>query len=80
MALAVAGFYRTSGRPAAIGLFCALVIWPNLSSDLSGADGLVHRQFKRDRSNDGPFLEYLDAKLKPGEEIAFVRNVQGMMA
>jgi hypothetical protein len=78
-ALAVAGFYRTAGRPAAIGLFCALVIWPNLSSDLSGADGIAHRQFMRDQSYEGPFIEYLNSNVKSGEEIAFIRNVQGMM-
>lgn len=79
-ALAIAGFYRTAGRPAAIGLFCALVIWPNLSSDLSGADGIAHRQYARDKAYEGPFIEYLNANVKSGEEIAFIRNVQGMMA
>jgi hypothetical protein len=79
-ALAVAAFHRTAGRPAALALLCALAVWPNLSSDLSGADGIGHRQFSRDQSYEGPFIEYLNANLAPGQEIAFVRNVQGMMA
>lgn len=79
-ALAVAAFYRAAGRPAAVALLCGLIVWPNLSSDLSGADGIGHRQFKRDQSYEGPLLEYLAANVESGEEIGFVRNVQGMMA
>lgn len=78
-ALAVAAVHRSSGRPAAIGLFCALLIWPNLSSDLSGADGIGRNQLVRNDSYEGPFLEYLDENVALGEEIAFIRNVQGMM-
>lgn len=77
--LAVAAIDRRGrNRAASLGLFAALALWPNLDLQMGGTDQVVQRQFTRDRSYNGPLIDFFSRNLQPGDKVAFVRNVKGM--
>jgi hypothetical protein len=48
--------------------------------NVNSGDHVVERQFMLDRSYNGPLVDFLRANVKPGDRVAFFRNVKGMMA
>jgi hypothetical protein len=79
-ALAAAQIKESAGRPAAGLLLAGMLVWPNLDWNHSGAEQLLERQFEADDSYNGPLLDFLDENIRPGDEVAFYRNVKGMAA
>lgn len=79
-ALAAAGLERAANRAAAVAFFVAALPWPALDFNQSCCDQVVERQFLRDTSYNGPLVLFLKQNLRPGETVAFYRNVKGMMA
>jgi len=79
-ALAAAGLERAANRKAATGFFAAALLWPALDFNQACCDQVVERQFLRDSSYNEPFFTFLRENLKPGDEVAFYRNVEGMTA
>jgi len=67
------------GRPAA-GIVALAVIagWSNLGTGFGGTDEVVPRQFLNDRSYNGPLMDFFEENIKPGDRVAFHRNVKGM--
>jgi hypothetical protein len=79
-ALATAGLRETkAGRWAPL-MFAGVLIWPNLSFNMPDNEQVVENQFLRDDSYNGPYAGYLREHARPGDKIAFHRNVQGMVA
>jgi len=71
---AVAG----GGWAAAFLLFS--LAWPNLNFYHNWCEHAVERQLTRDTTCNEPIVEFLRRNARPGETVAFYRNVQGMMA
>lgn len=69
----------TRWHPAlAIILLLAGLTWQNLSIFTDLNESVVQRQFlKRDQEN-GLLIDFLQKNVKPGEKVAFYRNVKGM--
>jgi hypothetical protein len=65
-------------RAAGAAVLAGMAIWPNLDLMTGGADEVVQRQFMRDRSYNGPLIDFLRDHLQPGDRLAFMRNVKGM--
>lgn len=76
-ALATVALARRKNRVPASACFAALLIWPNLDFWL-GNENVVERQFFADDSHNAPLAEYLRENVRPGETVAFFRNVKGM--
>ena len=68
----------SAGRrvPAAV-LLGGLLIWPNLNLPVRGGR-VVSRQLRNDDSMNGPLIDFLRNNVRPGEKVAFYRNVKGM--
>lgn len=64
---------------AAVFLLFALA-WPNLNFYHGWCEHAVERQLTRDITCNEPIVEFLRHNVRPGETVAFYRNVQGMMA
>jgi hypothetical protein len=79
-ALATAGLRETKGGRWTPLLFAGILIWPNLGFNLPDNEQVIENQFLRDDSYNGPFIGYLQEHARPGDKIAFHRNVQGMVA
>ena len=65
-------------RAAGLAALAGMAIWPNVDLMTGGADEVVQRQFVLDRSYNGPLLDFLRDHLRPGDRVAFLRNVKGM--
>ncbi len=78
--LATAGLDSAGRRRAAAACFVVASLWPNLELAGGGTEQIVLRQFLRYDAHNGPLLDYLQANTEPGESIAFLRNVKGMVA
>lgn len=66
------------GRAAAACLIGAS-LWPNLDMAAGGTEQVVLRQFVRYDAHNGPLLEFLSGSTRPGDTIAYFRNVKGMV-
>jgi len=66
------------GWKAAGALAAGLAAWPALNLNMGGFDQVLLRQFLLDRSYVGPVVDFLDARVEAGDEVAFHRNVKGM--
>lgn len=78
--LAAAGLQRIGRGRLAAACLAGATLWPNLELAGGGTDQVVLRQFLRDDAPNGPLLEFLAANTRPGDRIAFFRNVKGMVA
>ena len=78
--LAAAALERSANRAAATAFFVAALPWPALDFNQACCDQAVERQFFRDSSYNGPLVIFLRQNLRPGDEVAFYRNVKGMPA
>ncbi len=78
--LAAAGL-SASGR-SRLGLACLVgaSLWPNLDLAGGGTEQVVLRQLVRYDAHNRPLLDYLSASSRPGDTIAYFRNVKGMVA
>ena len=50
----------------------------NLNVGFGGTEEVVPRQFLADRSYNGPLLDFFEENIRPGDRVAFHRNVKGM--
>jgi hypothetical protein len=78
--LAAAGIERAGNRAAATVFFVAALPWPALDFNQGCCDQVVERQYLRDSSYNGPMVMFLRQNLRPGDKVAFYRNVKGMPA
>jgi hypothetical protein len=78
--LAAAGLERVTNRLAATAFFVAVLPWPMLDFNQACCDQVVERQFLGDNSYNAPLVNFLKQNLRPGDKVAFYRNVKGMMA
>jgi hypothetical protein len=79
-ALATAGVRDANRGRWAAALFAGILIWPNLAFNYPWNEAVVERQFTWDRSHSEPLVDFLRENMKPGDKVAFHRNVQGMSA
>jgi hypothetical protein len=79
-ALAAAGLERSANRTAAIAFFVITLPWPALDFNQGCCDQVVEREFLRDSSYNGPMVVFLRQNVRPGDKVAFYRNVKGMTA
>ncbi len=77
-ALAAAGLERSSNRTAATAFFLITLPWPALDFNQPCCDQVVERQFLGDSSYTGPLIVFLRQNVRPGDKVAFYRNVKGM--
>ena len=77
--LGVAGLDRVGRRRTALACLVGASLWPNLELAGGGTEQVVLRQFLRYDDHNGPLLEFLESNTKPGQTIAYVRNVKGMV-
>ena len=78
--LAAAALDSRGRRGAAIACFAGATLWPNLELAGGGTEQVVLRQYVRYDEPNGRMLEFLAANTRPGDSIAFFRNVKGMTA
>lgn len=76
--LAGAGLQRRRCRRLAAVCVVGASLWPNLDLAGGGTEQVVLRQFLRDDEHNGRLLEFLTTNTRPGDSIAFYRNVKGM--
>ncbi|MEZ5362890.1 MAG: glycosyltransferase family 39 protein [Bryobacterales bacterium] len=76
-ALAAAGVAQRN-QGAGVALLAGMMIWPNLDYMMGGTDEVVQRQYLQDKSYNGPLINYFRQHLRPGDRVAFLRNVKGM--
>ena len=69
-----------AGRGWAGLFFLFALVWPNLNFYHGWSEHAVERQLTRDTTSNEPIVEFLRRNVKPNENVAFYRNVQGMMA
>ncbi len=76
----VAAALADRGR-ARVGVACLVgaSLWPNLDMAGGGTEQVVWRQLLRYDVHNRPLLDYLSASTRPGDTIAFFRNVKGMV-
>ena len=67
-------------RGVAIACLAGATLWPNLALAGGGTEQVVLRQYVRYDEPNGRMLEFLAANTRPGDSIAFFRNVKGMTA
>jgi 4-amino-4-deoxy-L-arabinose transferase-like glycosyltransferase len=79
-ALAAAQMEKAAGRSAAGALVAGMLVWPVLDWNHSGAEQMLERQFEADNSYSGPLIDFFDENIRPGDRVAFYRNVKGMAA
>ncbi len=75
-AAALSGRGRTR---AAVACLVGASLWPNLDSAGGGTEQVVLRQFALYDEHNGPLLDYLATNTRPGDTIAYFRNVKGMV-
>ncbi|MBI1352827.1 MAG: hypothetical protein GC160_00670 [Acidobacteria bacterium] len=75
MAAATLGRRRPATGVAALAV---MTVWPTFNVEFGGTDEVVPRQFTNDRSYNGPLIQFLETNVRPGEKVAFHRNVKGM--
>ena len=75
--LAAAGLARQRAA-AGVAVLAGMIVWPNLDYMMGGTDEVVQRQFLRNRSYNGPLIDFFREHLEPGDRVAFLRNVKGM--
>lgn len=78
--LAAAALDSRGRRGAAIACLAGATLWPNLELAGGGTEQVVLRQYVRYDEPNGRMLEFLAANTRPGDSIAFFRNVKGMTA
>ena len=78
--LAAAALESRGRRGAAIACLAGATLWPNLELAGGGTEQVVLRQYVRYDEPNGRMLEFLAANTRPGDSIAFFRNVKGMTA
>ncbi|MBI3665156.1 MAG: glycosyltransferase family 39 protein [Acidobacteria bacterium] len=63
------------------GLFLLFALaWPNLNFYHNWTEHAVERQLTKDTTCNEPIVDFLRRNVKPEENVAFYRNVQGIMA
>jgi 4-amino-4-deoxy-L-arabinose transferase-like glycosyltransferase len=72
--------WTRAGRAWGIAYFAFVLVWPNLNFYHNWCEHAVERQLTKDTTCNEPIVEFLRRNVKPGETVAFHRNVQGMMA
>lgn len=77
--LAGAGLDATGRRRTAMACLVGASLWPNLELAGGGTEQVVLRQYLRYDEHNGPLLEFLESNTKPGQTIAYLRNVKGMV-
>ena len=78
--LAAASLDSKGRRGAAIACLAGATLWPNLELAGGGTEQVVLRQYVRYDEPNGRMLEFLSANTRPGDSIAYLRNVKGMTA
>jgi hypothetical protein len=78
--LVAARLYALAGPLWCGAFFLFALAWPNLNFYHNWCEHGVERQLTRDTTCNEPIVEFLRQNVKPGEPVAFHRNVQGMMA
>ena len=78
--LATAGLARAGRRGPAIVCFAGATLWPNMDLASGGTEQVVLRQLVRYDEHNAPLLEFLADNTKPGDSVAYFRNVKGMVA
>jgi 4-amino-4-deoxy-L-arabinose transferase-like glycosyltransferase len=73
-AAALAREYKAAG----VAVLAGMIVWPNLDYMMGGTDEVVQRQYLLNRTYNGPLIEYFREYLRPGDRVAFLRNVKGM--
>ncbi len=77
--LAAAALDGAGRRRAAVACLVGASLWPNLDLAGGGTEQVVLRQFLRHDETNGPLLDFLSSNTRPGESIAYFRNVKGMV-
>lgn len=77
--LSAAGLAGAGRRRAAMACLIGASLWPNLELAGGGTEQVVLRQFLGYNEHNGPLLEFLKSNTKPGQSIAYLRNVKGMV-
>ena len=78
--LATVGLARVGRRGSAIVCFAGATLWPNLDLAGGGTEQVVLRQLVRYDEHNAPLLTFLADNTKPGDSVAYFRNVKGMVA
>ena len=77
--LGAAGLASAGRRRTAMACLIGASLWPNLELAGGGTEQVVLRQFLGYDEHNGPLLEFLKSSTKPGQSIAYLRNVKGMV-
>ncbi len=77
--LAAAGLSSGGRRRSAVACLAVAGIWPNLHLAGGGTEQVVLRQFLRYDLHNRQLLENLSDHTRPGDTIAYLRNVKGMV-
>ncbi len=77
--LAAAALDGAGRRRAAFACLAGASLWPNLDLAGGGTEQVVLRQITRYDEHNGRLLEFLSARTRPGDSIAYFRNVKGMV-
>lgn len=77
--LGTASLAEAGRRRAAMACLIGASLWPNLELAGGGTEQVVLRQFLRYDEHNGPLLEFLKSNTTPGQSIAYLRNVKGMV-
>jgi len=72
--------WTLAGKRFGIAYFAFALLWPNLNFHHNWCEHAVERQLTKDTTCNEPIVDFLRSNVKPGETVAFHRNVQGMMA
>jgi hypothetical protein len=75
--MAASGLARQN-KAAGLAVLGGMMIWPNFDYMMGGTDEVVQRQYLLNRTYNGPLIEYFRERLRPGDRVAFIRNVKGM--
>ena len=77
--LAAAGLASAGRRRVAAACLLGAGLWPSLELAGGGTEQVVLRQFLRYDEHNGPLLRFLETGTRPGQTIAYLRNVKGMV-
>jgi 4-amino-4-deoxy-L-arabinose transferase-like glycosyltransferase len=75
--LAAAALARRN-QAAGLALLGGMILWPNFDFMMGGTDEVVQRQYLANKTYNGPLIDYFREHLRPGDRVAFLRNVKGM--
>ena len=77
--LGAAAIDGTGRRRAGMACLIGASLWPNLEFAGGGTEQVVLRQYLHYDEHNRPLLDFLESNTRPGQTIAYFRNVKGMV-